>query len=79
MFIEEIHEKQEQVCDNVTLEPSCIIIKGFAAFVNMSLCCKVKEWLQNLGIGEHTAMVHNENEHDDETVPLDHDGSVRNR
>ncbi|KAL8157962.1 phospholipase D zeta 1-like isoform X2 [Apium graveolens] len=52
VFIEEIHEKQEQV----------------------------KEWLQNLGIGEHTGMVHNENEHDDdETVPLNHDGSVRNR
>ncbi|KAL1803711.1 phospholipase D zeta 1 isoform X2 [Daucus carota subsp. sativus] len=51
LFIEEIHEKQEQV----------------------------KEWLQNLGIGEHAAMVHDENEHDDETVPLNHDGSVRSR
>lgn len=48
-------------------------MEGFAAFVIMSLCCKVKEWLQNLGIGEHTAMAH------DETVLVHHDGSVRNR
>ncbi|KAH1231925.1 Phospholipase D zeta 1 [Glycine max] len=41
-FIEEIHEKQEQV----------------------------KEWLQNLGIGEHTAMAQDDDEGDDETVPL---------
>ncbi|KAF5941617.1 hypothetical protein HYC85_019259 [Camellia sinensis] len=52
-FIEEIHEKQEQV----------------------------KEWLQNLGIGDHTgdhaAVVQDDD--DDETVPLHHDESARNR
>ncbi|XP_054786442.1 phospholipase D zeta 1 isoform X1 [Prosopis cineraria] len=47
-FIEEIHEKQEQV----------------------------KEWLTNLGIGEHTAMVQDD---DDETVHLRHDESAKDR
>lgn len=50
-FIEEIHEKQEQV----------------------------KEWLQNLGIGEHTTMEQVEDDGDDDTVPLQTDESVRNR
>ncbi|XAR57043.1 Phospholipase D [Bertholletia excelsa] len=50
-FVEEIHEKQEQV----------------------------REWLQNLGIGDHTAVVHDEDDPDDETVPLHHDESSRNR
>lgn len=40
---------------------------------------QVKEWLQNIGIGENTAMVNDEDEHDDETIPLNHDESVRNR
>ncbi|CAK9145612.1 unnamed protein product [Ilex paraguariensis] len=50
-FIEEIHEKQEQV----------------------------KEWFQNLGIGDPTAMVQDDDEPDDETVPLRHEESLRNR
>ncbi|XP_050372117.1 phospholipase D zeta 1 isoform X2 [Argentina anserina] len=51
-FIEEIHEKQEQV----------------------------KEWLQNLGIGDHTDVVHDDEDVDDETVPLHHnDESAKNR
>ncbi|MCH86989.1 phospholipase D p1-like, partial [Trifolium medium] len=50
-FIEEIHEKQEQV----------------------------KEWLQNLGIGEHTTMEQVDEEGDDETVPLQTDESAKNR
>ncbi|KAM7485037.1 hypothetical protein LguiA_001046 [Lonicera macranthoides] len=50
-FIEEIHEKQEQV----------------------------KEWLQNLGIGDHTAVVQEDDEADDETVPLHNEESTRNR
>ncbi|KAJ4956562.1 hypothetical protein NE237_013345 [Protea cynaroides] len=49
-FIEEFHEKQEQV----------------------------KEWLQNLGIGEHTGVVQDDDEADDEAVPLHHDESVKN-
>ncbi|XP_028795874.1 phospholipase D zeta 1 [Neltuma alba] len=50
-FIEEIHEKQEQV----------------------------KEWLNNLGIGEHTAVVQDDDEADDETVHLHHDESAKDR
>ncbi|GMP56968.1 hypothetical protein CsSME_00021250 [Camellia sinensis var. sinensis] len=50
-FIEEIHEKQEQV----------------------------REWLQNLGIGDHTTVVQDDDEHDDETVPSNHDESTRSR
>ncbi|URD87299.1 phospholipase D [Musa troglodytarum] len=41
-FIEEFHEKQEQV----------------------------KEWLQNLGLGEHAPIVQDDDEADDEPVPL---------
>lgn len=55
-FIEEIHEKQEQV----------------------------REWLQNLGIGDQTAVVQEDDEPDDETAllrndPHRNDESVRNR
>ncbi|KAM7279849.1 hypothetical protein ACFE04_006983 [Oxalis oulophora] len=51
-FIEEIHEKQEQV----------------------------KEWLQNLGIGEHSAMVQgDDDEADDVTTPVHVDESAKNR
>ncbi|XP_031397086.1 phospholipase D zeta 1 isoform X1 [Punica granatum] len=50
-FIEEIHEKQEQV----------------------------KEWLQNLGIGDHAPMVQDDDDADDEAVLLHHDESVKNR
>lgn len=38
---------------------------------------QVKEWLQNLGIGEHTPMVHDDD--DDETVPLHQDENAKNR
>ncbi|KAB2095330.1 hypothetical protein ES319_A01G029300v1 [Gossypium barbadense] len=51
LFIEEIHEKQEQV----------------------------KEWLQNLGIGDHPPVVHDDDEPDDDAVPLHHDESAKNR
>ncbi|XP_022741381.1 phospholipase D zeta 1 isoform X2 [Durio zibethinus] len=51
LFIEEIHEKQEQV----------------------------KEWLQNLGIGDHTPVVQDDDEPDDDAVPLHHDESAKNR
>ncbi|XP_057488567.1 phospholipase D zeta 1-like isoform X1 [Actinidia eriantha] len=50
-FIEEIHEKQEQV----------------------------REWLQNLGIGDHTGVVQDDDEPDDETAPLHHEEITRNR
>lgn len=50
-FVEEIHEKQEQV----------------------------REWLQNIGIGDHAAVVHDDDEHDDEAVPLNHDEIAKNR
>ncbi|XP_022761234.1 phospholipase D zeta 1-like [Durio zibethinus] len=51
LFIEEIHEKQEQV----------------------------KEWLQNLGIGDNAPVVQDEDEPDDDVVPLHHDESAKNR
>ncbi|XWS14128.1 hypothetical protein CRYUN_Cryun36dG0096700 [Craigia yunnanensis] len=51
LFIEEIHEKQEQV----------------------------KEWLQNLGIGDHAPIVQDDDEPDDDAVPLHHDESAKNR
>ncbi|KAK9136795.1 hypothetical protein Sjap_007389 [Stephania japonica] len=50
VFIEEFHEKQEQV----------------------------KEWLQNLGIGDHT-VVQDDDEADDDAVHLHHDESAKNR
>ncbi|KAK7246359.1 hypothetical protein RIF29_41226 [Crotalaria pallida] len=40
---------------------------------------QVKEWLQNLGIGEHTAMVQDDDEVDDEAIPLHTDESAKNR
>ena len=43
---------------------------GFWCNVHWNIILKVKEWLQNLGIGEHTAMAQDDDEGDDETVPL---------
>ncbi|KAI5572374.1 hypothetical protein BDE02_10G007900 [Populus trichocarpa] len=40
---------------------------------------QVKDWLQNLGIGEHTPMVQDDDDADDETVPLHHDEIAKNR
>ncbi|XP_039838739.1 phospholipase D zeta 1-like isoform X2 [Panicum virgatum] len=41
---------------------------------------QVKEWLQNLGIGEHMPVVHDEDEADDVNVPpQSDDNSIRNR
>ncbi|KAF3322746.1 phospholipase D p1-like protein [Carex littledalei] len=53
VFIEELHEKQEQV----------------------------KEWIQNLGLGDHIPFVHDEDEADDEPIHMQHDesSSVKNR
>ncbi|KAK6930210.1 Phospholipase D-like domain [Dillenia turbinata] len=50
-FVEEIHEKQEQV----------------------------KEWLQNLGIGDQADVLQEYDEPDDEAVPVNHDESAKNR
>ncbi|XP_042018601.1 phospholipase D zeta 1-like isoform X2 [Salvia splendens] len=50
-FIEEIHEKQEQV----------------------------KEWLQNLGIGDHVSVIQDDEEGDDEAVPSRNDEIAKNR
>lgn len=45
-----------------------------------NIILKVKEWLQNLGIGDHTDVVHDDEDVDDETVPLHHnDESAKNR
>jgi phospholipase D1/2 len=41
---------------------------------------QVKEWLQNLGIGEHMPAVHDEDEADDVNIPpQSDDNSIRNR
>ncbi|XP_062108661.1 phospholipase D zeta 1 isoform X1 [Humulus lupulus] len=37
---------------------------------------QVKEWLQNLGIGDHSAVVQDD---EDEAIPLQHDESAKNR
>ena len=44
-----------------------------------NLIFKVREWLQNLGIGDHTGVVQDDDEPDDETAPLHHDEITRNR
>lgn len=41
---------------------------------------KVREWLQNLGIMDHHAVVHGDDEEpDDDVTPVTNDESVRNR
>ncbi|OVA02602.1 Phospholipase D/Transphosphatidylase [Macleaya cordata] len=40
---------------------------------------QVKEWLQNLGIGDHTTVVHDDDEVDDETVHSHHEESAKKR
>ncbi|XP_047334526.1 phospholipase D zeta 1-like [Impatiens glandulifera] len=40
---------------------------------------QVKEWLQNLGIGDHPAVEHEDDDPDDDPVPLHHDESTKNR
>ena len=40
---------------------------------------KVKEWLQNLGIGDHAPIAQDDDEPDDDTVPLHHDEIAKNR
>ncbi|XP_027363621.1 phospholipase D zeta 1 isoform X2 [Abrus precatorius] len=40
---------------------------------------QVKEWLQNLGIGEHTALVQDDDEVDDEAGPFHTDESAKER
>ena len=42
-------------------------------------CNKVKEWIQNLGLGEHTSVVQDDDEADDESVPIPHEESVSSR
>ncbi|XP_043806946.1 phospholipase D zeta 1 isoform X4 [Manihot esculenta] len=40
---------------------------------------QVKEWLQNLGIGDHAPVVQDDDDPDDETIPLHNDESAKNR
>ncbi|CAM8993160.1 unnamed protein product [Rhodiola kirilowii] len=41
---------------------------------------QVKEWLQNLGIGDHsTAVIQDDDEHDEESYLIHHDESAKNR
>lgn len=41
----------------------------------------MKEWIQNLGLGDHIPFVHDEDEADDEPMHMQHDesSSVKNR
>lgn len=40
---------------------------------------QVKEWLQNLGIGDHTTVVQEDDEADEVTFPIHQEESARNR
>ncbi|KAM7469917.1 hypothetical protein LguiA_008100 [Lonicera macranthoides] len=40
---------------------------------------QVKEWLQHIGIGDHTAVMHDDDEPDDGAVPIHNEDSVRKR
>jgi len=40
---------------------------------------KVKDWLQNLGIGDHAPVLQEDDEAEDVTVPLHVDESAKNR
>ncbi|GER55424.1 phospholipase D [Striga asiatica] len=70
-IIEEFHEKQEQV--------------SFLPFIltaghDTSFCIfHVKEWLQNVGLGDHTTVVHDVDEPDDGAVPVYNDDYNKNR
>ncbi|GFP79138.1 phospholipase d p1 [Phtheirospermum japonicum] len=40
---------------------------------------QVRDWLQNVGLGDHTTVVHDEDEPDDGAVPIYNDDSVKSR
>lgn len=40
---------------------------------------KIKEWLQRVGLGDDTTVVHDEDEPDDGAVPISNEDSARNR
>ncbi|GAB2277379.1 Phospholipase D zeta 1 [Dionaea muscipula] len=40
---------------------------------------QVKEWLQNIGVGDHTTIMHHGDDSDEETVHFSHEGSSRHR
>ncbi|XP_065863722.1 phospholipase D zeta 1 isoform X3 [Euphorbia lathyris] len=40
---------------------------------------QVKEWLQNLGIGDHAQVVHDEDDPDDDPIPIHTEESAKNR
>ena len=52
---------------------------GFWCILHWNIILKVKEWLQNLGIGDQTAVPQDEDGPDDEAEPLHHDESSKNR
>jgi hypothetical protein len=53
-----------------------LLFKYYDVFVH-----KVKEWIQNLGLGDHIPFVHDDDEPDDEQMHMPHDdsSSVKNR
>lgn len=85
-FFEEIQEKQEQVCVVVTFyvfAPFCQFIYDLGRFRSLmsifhwKIILKVKEWLQNLGMGDHMAVVQEDDEGDE--IAVNHDESSKKR
>ena len=57
-----------------------LVKSGFWWNVCWNIILKVKEWLQNLGIGDATPVVQDDDEADDEAISLHHpDDSVKHR
>lgn len=61
----------------------CLCIRFFCHNIDFHLpfkmFCKVKEWLQYIGLGDHTTVVHDADEPDDGAVPIFIDDSAKNR
>lgn len=93
-IIEELHEKQEQVSSLfafTNMRRFCaFFISSCYEYNNANflrvllshsqiLCQKVKEWLHHIGIGEQTAVIHDDAEPDDGAVQIYSEDSIRNR
>nr|KYP74381.1 Phospholipase D p1 [Cajanus cajan] len=73
-IIEDFHDKHEQVC--ALYVAFCSVVSFIYLISNL---VKVKEWLHNLGIVDHTVIVQDDEEPDDGAVPLHHEDSVKSR
>lgn len=59
--------------------PSDAILSWIASDLCYFCSEKVREWLQSIGLGDHTTVVCDEDEPDDGAVPICNDDSVKNR